>query len=115
MFLQYKSIRRRRKNYCLSWNKKEIFWRQRAKQMWLHSGDKNTKYFHATATTRRRTNQVVQLKNSEGRWIEWEEGLAEHIIEQFVHLFTATQSSWKEVVDCVETKISEDQNAQLLQ
>ncbi|XP_074347635.1 uncharacterized protein LOC141686501 [Apium graveolens] len=73
---------------------KEIFWRQRSKQLWLHSGDKNSKYFHASASSRRRTNQIHRLKNGEGSWIDWNEGLAEHITEHYDHLFEATQTSW---------------------
>ncbi|XP_074346940.1 uncharacterized protein LOC141685753 [Apium graveolens] len=75
---------------------KEIFWCQRSKQLWLYSGDKNKKYFHAAASSRRRNNQISRLKNGEGVWIEWEGGLAEHIIEFYKHLFTATQSNWHE-------------------
>lgn len=47
-------------------NQLEIFWRQRSKQLWLHSGDSNNKSFHASATSRRRTNQIYKLKNVEG-------------------------------------------------
>lgn len=41
---------------------REIFRRQRSKQLWLHLGDKNNKYFHATAYACRRTNRITRLK-----------------------------------------------------
>lgn len=72
---------------------KEIFWRQRSKQLWLHSGDKNSKYFLASPSARRRSNQIHKLKNGEGEWVDWDEGLTEHITEHFSNLFTATQSN----------------------
>lgn len=93
---------------------REIFWRQRAKQLWLHSGDKNSRYFHAAATARRRNNQIDRLKNGEGCWVDWDEGLAEHITEFYSHLFRATQTNWHEVIDCIDTKITENQNRELL-
>lgn len=93
---------------------REIFWRQRSKQLWLHSGDKNSRYFHASASARRRTNQITQLKNSQGQWVSWDDGLADHITEQFKHLFTATRTNWQEVVECIDTRISAEQNADLL-
>lgn len=37
---------------------KEIFWRKRSKQLWLHSGDKNSQFFHAAASARRRSNKI---------------------------------------------------------
>ncbi|KAL8116353.1 hypothetical protein AgCh_022742 [Apium graveolens] len=93
---------------------KEIFWRQRSKQLWLHSGDKNTRFFHAAASDRRRSNKIQKLKNGEGEWIEWGDGLEEHITAHFNHLFTATQSSWQEVVECIENRVTLEQNEELL-
>lgn len=35
---------------------KEIFWKQRSKEMWLKSGDQNTRYFHACVKSRKKKN-----------------------------------------------------------
>lgn len=74
-----------KKKLFLILEQKEIFWRQRSKQLWLHSGDRNSKFFHAAASARRRSNQIQKLKNGEGEWVEWGEGLEEHITEHFSH------------------------------
>ncbi|XP_074351201.1 uncharacterized protein LOC141690330 [Apium graveolens] len=94
---------------------KEIFWRQRSKQLWLHSGDKNSKYFHAAASVRRRNNQINRLKNGEGCWVDWDAGLADHITEYYNHLFTTTQTDWHETIECIDVKITEEHNMELLQ
>lgn len=45
---------------------KEIFWRQRSKEIWLQAGDQNTKYFHTCASKRTRHNQICSLKDEGG-------------------------------------------------
>jgi wobble nucleotide-excising tRNase len=39
----------------------ELKWKQRAKEEWLKSRNRNTKYFHAYATQRRRRNTIDQI------------------------------------------------------
>lgn len=80
----------------------------------MHSGDKNSKYFHASASVRRRTNHIHKLKNGEGDWVDWDNGLAEHITQHFSYLFTPAQSNCHDVVDCIEKLVKEEQNADLL-
>lgn len=95
-------------------NLREIFWRQRSKQLWLHSGDSNSKYFHASATSRCRTNKIQKLQNAEGRWLEWNEGLEELITGYFTELFQTSDADWEEVVKCVPITMTKNQNGELL-
>ncbi|KAF4389226.1 hypothetical protein G4B88_003039 [Cannabis sativa] len=44
---------------------------RRSKQLWLREGDSNSKYFHASATSRRRRNSIQKLKDSDGVWVDW--------------------------------------------
>ncbi|XP_074346913.1 uncharacterized protein LOC141685724 [Apium graveolens] len=95
-------------------SQREIFWRQRSKQMWLQAGDQNSKYFHSFASNRRRNNQIDKLKNEDGQWLEWESGLAELISNHFSTLFTATEVDWQEVVNFIPSTITSTQNYSLL-
>lgn len=60
-------------------DQKEIFWRQRSKQLWLNAGDKNTKYIHAACNKRQRTNRITKLKDETCIWMDWQSGLKDLI------------------------------------
>jgi hypothetical protein len=47
----------------------DVKWKQRAKQNWFQYGDRNTPFFHAWATQRKKTNHIQLIKDMEGR--EW--------------------------------------------
>ncbi|KAL8091605.1 hypothetical protein AgCh_034018 [Apium graveolens] len=95
-------------------DQKEIFWRQRSKQLWLQSGDKNTKYFHAASSSRRRTNKIQKLKDENGSWVKWQDGLKELLTNYYQELYSSSQVDSDEVINCVKPKISEEQNVQLM-
>jgi hypothetical protein len=69
--------------------KEELMWFQRSREKWLIDGDRNTRYYHMKAITRRRKNNVLVLKNNEGHWIEDVNQLHGLVTEFYQNLFTA--------------------------
>lgn len=47
----------------------EIFWCQRVRHKWIHFGDRNTKFFHASTLIRKKRNKVEALRDERGNWI----------------------------------------------
>lgn len=104
-----------KKQLFLILNQKEIFWRQRSKQLWLQAGEKNTKYFHASCNRRKRNNYIQRSKNDAGEWVEWDSGIPVMIKEYFQKLFAKDHCQEEAVLDCVLKHISDQQNGVLLQ
>ena len=50
----------------------DIFWKQRSHARWLEKGDRNTKFFHAACSDRKRRNSIGPIKNEDGVWVEGE-------------------------------------------
>lgn len=89
------------KQLTKTYTQKEVFWKQRSKQLWLREGDSNSKFFHAAAKTRRKVNQINSLQNSEGQTVYWNAGLQETMVDYFSNLFKTTGTEWESVVECV--------------
>ncbi|CAM8931867.1 unnamed protein product [Rhodiola kirilowii] len=47
-------------------HREELMWRQRSRVSWLKEGDNNTSFFHRKATSRRKLNTILQLRNRDG-------------------------------------------------
>lgn len=93
---------------------KEIFWQQRSKQFWLQHGDQNNKFFHASASTRKKNNQISQLQNDTGEWIDWSNGLDKLIPDYFTNIFTASGNQWDDILTNVQPSITAQLNLDLL-
>ncbi|KAK2639192.1 hypothetical protein Ddye_026987 [Dipteronia dyeriana] len=60
-------------------NTEERNWRQRVRVEWLVKGDKNTRFFHSKASTRKAINRITGLLVENGNWKETKQGLEEII------------------------------------
>ncbi|KAL9688236.1 hypothetical protein QQ045_032655 [Rhodiola kirilowii] len=99
--------------------REEILWRQRSRITWLHDGDNNTKYFHAFASSRRKSNTISRLEDLNGQ-VETDTSKITNIItDHYCRLFQSSSSiSPQELLvhlQCLSRKISDHQNAILLE
>lgn len=59
------------------------YWRQRGKVRWVKDGDAATKFFHAHATIRHRSNKITSLQDGSGNTLCGHEQKAELIWNSF--------------------------------
>nr|XP_017245467.1 PREDICTED: uncharacterized protein LOC108217129 [Daucus carota subsp. sativus] len=67
----------------------EMYWKQRAKLFWLKEGDENTRFFHASATARKKANRINFLVNDDGVRIDKAEDMGELIKDYYQRVFEA--------------------------
>ncbi|XP_019183755.1 PREDICTED: uncharacterized protein LOC109178674 [Ipomoea nil] len=89
----------------------EVFWKQRSKQLWLKQGDSNTKFFHRTATARRRNNTLVRIKDHSGDWVE-RLGMQAEIIRYFKDIFGANTCTTS-IFDRVRARMTAEMNVSM--
>ncbi|XP_055960701.1 uncharacterized protein LOC126667366 [Mercurialis annua] len=68
--------------------REEALWLQKSRCNWLMLGDRNTSYFHAKATARRRRNRICVLKDSDGNWCDNDASLRNLAVYFFKGLYT---------------------------
>jgi hypothetical protein len=96
-------------------DKEDVQWRQRAKIDWLRGGDRNTKFFHACATTRRRANQINSITDEAGHLCETKEEVQNAFVNYFTGLFSSNHAG--DIDNCVQPIarcVTEEMNEELL-
>ncbi|XP_058756417.1 uncharacterized protein LOC131629650 [Vicia villosa] len=68
----------------------ELIWFQRAKTNWLKDGDRNTRYYHMKASTRRKRNKIHMLKDKNGTWVDENDTLQKMVTQYFKSMFDST-------------------------
>jgi hypothetical protein len=92
----------------------EAFWKQRAKVYWLRDGDTNSRFFHATASAKKKRNEITHLKNDEGDTVDSQHEICEVAKAYFDQLFSPGQQSNNDVIDYIAPSITEFNNDQLM-
>jgi exonuclease III len=92
-----------------------IKWKQRAHAWWLREGDRNTRYFHAAATTRKKNNLVKELRREDGSVVEAGRELTSYVLSYFQELFTSNGGDRiDDLIQKVIPRVTEDMNKHLV-
>lgn len=67
-------------------DQEEAFWFQKSRMDWIIDGDRNTRFYHNSALSRRIKNHIRFLK-IQGVWTDNPTSLTNHIIDYFSSLF----------------------------
>lgn len=95
-------------------SREEIMWKQRSRAVLLKCGDRNTKFFHATTSQRRRTNKIEGLKD-EGRRVDSLEDIERMILDYFTNIYSSDQPvSFEASLGAVKQKVTSEMNEALL-
>lgn len=69
------------------------YWQQRSCIQWLKKGDRNTKFFHAQASHKRRNNWIMGLEDDYGNWLKDIILVERSACDYFQDLFSSTNHS----------------------
>lgn len=78
------------KELLAAYKVEEDFWRQRSRIIWLASGDKNSKFFHAIASGKKARNRISVIENNAGPIFYEEDPITVQIAEYYGNLFKST-------------------------
>ena len=65
------------------------YWGSLARKKWLVDGDRNSRFFHQTATTRKRGCSIPRIKDTAGIWLEELPAIQQKFIMDFSSHFTS--------------------------
>ncbi|CAM9001934.1 unnamed protein product [Rhodiola kirilowii] len=99
--------------------REEMLWRQRSRVEWLNHGDKNTKYFHARATQRKKKNHIARIRNKNDVFVETKQQINEVVVEYFQTMFQSslvnTNVDWDSKLVNVHPVVTEEMNKGLME
>jgi hypothetical protein len=99
---------------CELFEREEIMAKQRSRIDWLKEGDRNTAFFHARATSRRRTNIIQYLVRDDGSKCEDQAGLKGMAQSFYENLFSSEPcDSLDAVLESIPVKVTAEINEDL--
>lgn len=95
--------------------REEIMWKQRSRALWLHEGDRNTAYFHKTATEMNRRNKIRNISDSHGISYSKAEDMEVIVRQYFEELFTTEgDNGMGDLLSAIETCVTPEMNDMLI-
>ena len=83
------------------------------KTRWYKDGDRNTKFFHPAASTRRNVNHIVSLEDDYDNKITDDGGMRSITKSYFINLFQKQHNISALVIDVIRTLVSSEDNISL--
>lgn len=88
----------------------ERFWQRRAKCFWLRHGNSNTHFFHEVASSRKKRNRTVKLKDETCYFFDEPQELGRIAKSYFVDLFSESNGTYEPIIEVIEIKVTDAEN-----
>jgi hypothetical protein len=99
---------------CELFEREEVMAKQRSRVDWLKEGDRNTSFFHARASARRRTNKIKALIREDGSRCTDTAEIKVQVENFYGNLFSSEPcDSTESIIDSMDGKVTADMNASL--
>jgi hypothetical protein len=96
---------------CELFECEEIMARERSRVEWLCEGDRNTAFFHARASARKRTNKIDSLVRADGSKCVVQAEIKGMAHQFYEHIFTSENcTSVDAVLDAIPSKVTAEMN-----
>jgi hypothetical protein len=88
----------------------DIYWRQRAKKNRYKHGDRNTKFFHASATARKKANRILSLEDDNGIKVTNNDDFCFVAKNYFADIFQPKHSHLAPVIETIRQTVTNEDN-----
>lgn len=100
--------------------KEEIYWKQRSRVQWLADGDRNTAFFHRSASIHKRRNTIAVIKDEGGNEVTEKDKINLVVVNYFRDLYSnvgliCPDNIQNELLDHIQSAIMLSDNNMLME
>ncbi|KAG7565144.1 Reverse transcriptase domain [Arabidopsis suecica] len=115
LFPRFLLVYNLKRDLALAYNEEEEYWRQKSKDKWMHSGDRNTGFFHASVKNSRAKKRIDLLLDVNGNEQKSEGAKGEVASAYFNSLFSsANPASFNHWFFDFPSKVTAEMNNSLI-
>ncbi|KAG7583244.1 Endonuclease/exonuclease/phosphatase superfamily [Arabidopsis suecica] len=104
-----------KKELAKAYRNEEEYWRQKSRQKWLRSGNRNSKFFHGAVKGNRARKRIEKLKDVNGIMMKSEAAKGEVATDYFNNLFKSSNpQSFLDWFSGFPSKVTVDMNESLI-